>query len=81
MATPKPAKTIKLQVLVRVNFEGAYDVTGWGSSLGHASLDEIQGHLEDNYNLEGAFEQYMVELEVPAYTAYAPPVRFKVKVA
>lgn len=81
MATPKPAKMITLQVLVRVNQEGDYDVTGWGSSLGHASLDEIQGHLEDNYNLEGAFEQYLVELEVPAYTAYAPPARFKVTVA
>lgn len=81
MATPKSSKMITMQVVVRVNQKGDYEVTGWGGSTGHATMDEIQEHIDHNYNLEGAFEQYLVELEVPEYTAYAPPARFKVKVA
>ncbi len=77
--TPKKT-TVTLRALVRVAEDGGFDINGFGNQIGSADLNELREFAESNNYLDGLYEEYLIEIEVPAYSNFMQDVRFRLKV-
>jgi hypothetical protein len=77
---PKPKPTaVRLAALVRVSEHGSFHVIGWGDKTGpETDLEELRADA-DNYVIDGKYEEYLIEIEVPAYSGFAAQPRFKLE--
>ena len=77
---PKPT-TVKMPALVRVDDLGAYHLVGYGDNAGmEINLETLRADL-DEYGRSMRYEEYLIEIEVPAYSGFATQPRFKMKAA
>lgn len=71
--------TVKMIALVRVDKCGRYYLTGWGDKTGpEEDIAELRDDA-DNYIFEDVYEEYLIEIEVPAYNGFSMLPRFKMK--